>query len=95
MEQSRSTGQANSNLGAQAGDSEHQGHCPVCERSVSHRELFLHFDQAHSYAVAKAIAVIKAFHPGWSEDDGVCQQCWRSYGEAGRVLHSLRSPRPG
>ncbi len=73
-------------------DGEKGACCPLCERAVAQRELFLYFELEDSFDQINAIKVIKAFHPHWSEDDGVCPQCWKSYGQAGRVVRSLKRP---
>ena len=62
--------------------------CPLCGRIVLHKDLYPHFNRDWRYR--GAIQVIKAYHPDWVEDQGVCFQCWRSYAEASRVIHSLR-----
>ncbi len=44
--------------------------------------------------VYETIQVIQAYHEGWSTEDGACEPCWRSFREAGRILHVLRQTKP-
>jgi hypothetical protein len=64
--------------------------CPLCGRIVPHKDLYPHFNGNSSVHYHGAIQVIKAYHPDWVEDQGVCFTCWRSYAEANRVIHLLR-----
>ncbi len=65
--------------------------CPLCGRIVPHNDLYPHFKRDWPVSYRGTIQVIKAYHPDWVEDQGVCLRCWRSYAEATRVIYSLRS----
>jgi hypothetical protein len=72
---------------------EHESICPLCERAVPQRQLYPYFELDPARSHHNTIEVIKAFHPDWVEEQGVCQDCWKSYSEASRVINSLRFQR--
>jgi hypothetical protein len=74
----------------QAIDAPLESSCPLCGRIVPHQDLYPHFNRDWSAGFLGAVQMIKAYHPDWVEDQGVCFHCWRSYAEASRVIHSLR-----
>jgi hypothetical protein len=68
--------------------------CPLCERILPHHKLFPHFASNPDVNYAAAIHVIKAYHPDWFEDSGLCQHCWESFIKTSRIIQSLKFRRP-
>jgi hypothetical protein len=47
-------------------------------------------DSEHGQWRHSTIKVIRAYHPNWNEEDGVCPACWKSYRDANQTLRLLR-----
>jgi hypothetical protein len=64
--------------------------CPLCERIVPQQELFAFDRMDGALGFHDIIEVIKAYHPDWHEEQGVCSHCWKTFSDSSRVIHSLR-----
>jgi len=66
--------------------------CPLCHESAAvaaiPRRLLHETDELRG----SAVEMIKTLNPEWSEQDGLCQRCWRFHVGLGRVVNFLRSP---
>jgi len=67
-----------------------ENHCPLCSEVFPSEQLHAHIASEHPLLRRSTIQVIRAYHPGWLEEQGACGPCWRSYREAGRILNVLR-----
>lgn len=68
--------------------------CPLCSDALAPELLHDHIAVEHPPLRHGTIKVIQAYHPWWSEEHGACESCWKSYRDAGRVLHQLKSSKP-
>jgi hypothetical protein len=68
--------------------------CPLCSQVFLREQLYQHIASEHLRSRDSTIKVIQAYHPGWLQDHGACEPCWRSYREAGRMLKQMKSARP-
>jgi hypothetical protein len=65
--------------------------CPLCQGidrvvEIPGRPLYEQ-DELRSLTME----MIKTLKPGWVEQDGLCEKCWRFYVDLGRALNFLRS----
>ena len=67
--------------------------CALCQRANSRAQLHAHI-AAQRESARRTIQLIKAYHPAWSEQDGVCSRCWKSYADASRALGLLSLQKP-
>ena len=68
--------------------------CPLCSQVFPSELLREHIDSEHPRLRHSTIKVIQAYHPGWVEDHGACEPCWRSYREASRMFNQMKSAKP-
>ena len=68
--------------------------CPLCSQPFPTAQLHQHIASEHPLWRHGTIKVIQAYHPGWIEEQGACESCWKSFREAGRVLNQLKGSRP-
>jgi|ERR1039458_1912132 hypothetical protein len=68
--------------------------CPLCSQVFPRELLREHINSEHSRLRHSTIKVIQAYHPGWVEDHGACEPCWRSYREASRMFNQMKIARP-
>jgi hypothetical protein len=64
--------------------------CPLCSHVFANELLHNHITSEYPRVRQSTIEVIRAYHPGWVEDDGACGPCWRLYRNAGRILDQMR-----
>ena len=65
-----------------------------CARKSFRAGLYDHIGAEHAKLRENTIQVIQAYYPGWSEERGACENCWKSYRDAGRILSLLKAARP-
>ena len=65
--------------------------CPLCSQVRSRAELHESILAEDPRVRRRTIQVIQSYHPGWAEDDGACESCWRSYRDASRILDVMKS----
>ncbi len=68
--------------------------CPLCSQVFPRELLIGHITSEPPRLRQRTIKVIRAYHPGWTEEHGACGPCWRSYREASRILNLMKSARP-
>jgi hypothetical protein len=68
--------------------------CPLCSQVFPSELLREHINSEHPRLRHSTIKVIQAYHPGWVEDHGACEPCWRSYREASRMFNQMKSAKP-
>ncbi len=67
--------------------------CPLCLQLCPRESLHRHIAAEHPRLRHSTIRVIQAYHPGWEEEYGACEACWRSYRQASRMFNLMRSAR--
>ena len=65
--------------------------CPICSRVLPHDQLYDHMALESPQARQNTIRVIQGHHADWLAEQGVCEPCWKSFRDAGRVLHMLKA----
>ena len=68
--------------------------CSLCSQLFARELLHKHMASEAPRLRRSTIEVIRAYHPGWVEDHGACEPCWRSYRGAGQILSQMRSAKP-
>ncbi len=68
--------------------------CPLCSQIFPHEKLYAHITSEHPHLRHNTIRTIQAYYPGWLEDHGACEACWKSFRNASQILSVLRSARP-
>ena len=68
-----------------------EGICPLCSRVFACQLLHKHIASEYPRVRQSTIEVIQARHPGWVEDDGACEPCWRLYRDTARILDQMKS----
>lgn len=67
--------------------------CPLCSQVFPREQIHEHSTSEHPLLRQRTIQVIQAYHPGWVEERGACEACWKSYRDAGRILNVLKEAR--
>jgi CheY-like chemotaxis protein len=70
----------------------HTPACPLCHESAPVAGIPGCFMHDHDDLRASSVEAIKTLNPAWTEDDGLCQRCWRFYVGLSRVVNFLRTP---
>ncbi len=65
--------------------------CPFCVKSFPREQLHAHIYAEDPRVRYNTLQVIRAYHPDWVEVAGACEPCWKSFRDAGRILHALRT----
>ncbi len=68
--------------------------CPMCRETAPLAHLPEHLINQQSDVRTSTLDMIKILRPDWSEEDGLCQRCWRFYVSLGSIVDYLRTP-PG
>jgi FixJ family two-component response regulator len=66
--------------------------CPLCHETTSVAEVPERSLTQENDLRTSTLEMIKILKPEWSEQDGLCERCWRLYVGLGRVVDFLRSP---
>jgi CheY-like chemotaxis protein len=65
--------------------------CPLCHDSARVAEIPGRLRREHDDH-ASTVEMIKALNPEWTEQNGLCQRCWKFYVGLAHVVNFLRSP---
>ena len=66
--------------------------CPVCHEIAAVSGPPESLMRGHETARAPAVKIVKLLKQGWTEQDGLCEPCWRFYFGLGSVLNFMKSP---
>lgn len=70
------------------------GICPLCKERFDSAELHAHIAAERRHIVEYTLKLIKAMHPEWHGEDGVCQRCWEFYDALSRLVSFYEEPAP-
>ena len=66
--------------------------CPLCHQSARVARVPGCILHEHDDLHASTVEMIQTLNPEWTEQDGLCQQCWKFHLDLGRTVSLLRSP---
>lgn len=71
-----------------------QQYCPLCQRVGEGTVLHAHIELEHVRLKQEILALIRAYHPNWTESAGVCWPCWKNFRDAAQALCLLKNSSP-